>query len=86
MSKNKCKEINDEFWVKIYWTVIVWTKWQVVIPAQIRKDFNINAWDNLIVVTKHWKAIWMVKQDDIEEFMEFMKDEINDCKNTWKKK
>ncbi len=81
MIKKECTNLNEECWIKIHWTVIVWAKWQVVIPSQIRKNLNINSWDSLMVVTKHWKAIWMVKQDDLEELMKYMEDEIKSYKN-----
>jgi AbrB family looped-hinge helix DNA binding protein len=81
MQEKKCTNLNDQCWVKIYWTVTVWAKWQVVIPAQIRKTLDINVWDNLMVLTRHWKAIWMVKQDDIEELMAYMEAEMKSYKN-----
>lgn len=81
MDQKKCMDLNEKCWIKIYWAVTVWAKWQVVIPSQIRKNLNINIWDSLMVVTKHGKAIWMVKQDDIEELMKYMEEEINIYKN-----
>lgn len=76
--KKELLECNGkkDCWVQMFWTVTVWPKWQVVIPSQVRKNLNINTWDQLIVVTKYWKAIWMIKADDIEELMEYMKKEM----------
>jgi len=71
----ECSNKKD-CWVQMFWTVSVWTKWQVVIPSQVRKNLNINTWDQLIVVTKYWKAIWMIKADDLEELMEYMRKEM----------
>lgn len=73
--------IKKCWWVKMHATVTVWTKWQVVIPSEVRELLNINPWDNLMVITKHGKALWMIKTDDMDELMEFMQREINEWKN-----
>lgn len=80
MDIKKCVNINKKCWIRIHWAVTVGAKWQVVIPSQIRKDLDINVWDSLMVVTKYGKAIWMVKQNDIEELMAFMEAEMNSFK------
>ena len=72
MDNTECKEWG----IKMYSTVTVWTKWQVVIPQEVREALNIKPWDTLIVVTKYDKAVWMVKTDDIWELMEYMKKEM----------
>lgn len=63
--------------LKMYSTVTVGTKWQVVIPQEVREQLNIKPGDTLMVVTKYDKAIGMVKVDDIEEMMQYMQQEIN---------
>jgi len=62
--------------MKMHTTVTVWTKWQVVIPQDVREMLNIKPWDSLMVVTKNGKAIGMIKTDDMAEFMEYMQSEI----------
>jgi AbrB family looped-hinge helix DNA binding protein len=62
--------------MKMYTTVTVGTKWQVVIPQEVRERLNIRPWDSLMVVTKHGKAIGMIKTDDMAEFMAYMQNEI----------
>lgn len=81
MWKLDMEEIKKCWWVKMHSTVTVGTKWQVVIPSEVRELLNIKVWDSLMVITKHWKAIWMVKTDDMELLMEYMQKEINE----WKK-
>ncbi len=76
MSEQECDKLRKEWGIKMHTSVTVWTKWQVVIPSEVRELLKIKAWDNLMVVTKHWKAIWMVKMDDIDELMEYMKKEM----------
>lgn len=75
IDKNECDEIARKQCVKIHSTVTVGTKWQVVIPSEVREMLSIKPWDTLMVVTKLWKAIWMVKLDDIDELMEYIKKE-----------
>lgn len=77
MDINDCDKIHKEIWIKMYSTVTVWTKWQVVIPQEVRELLWIKPWDTLMVVTKHNKAVWMVKMDDIKELMSYMDKEIN---------
>lgn len=63
--------------VRMYGSVVVGSKGQVVIPKDVRDELSISPGDTLIVVTKHGKAIGMVKADDIHEFMEYMKREMS---------
>lgn len=67
--------------VQIAWSVKVWAKWQIVIPNDIRKDLWIDSWDTLLIGTKHGKLVWMIKPEDIWEFTENMKEEIENEEN-----
>ena len=62
--------------VKMFGSVTVGTKWQVVIPKEVREALNINPGDTLMVLTKHGKAIGMIKADDMPAFMEYMLSEM----------
>jgi AbrB family looped-hinge helix DNA binding protein len=62
--------------VKMYGSVTVGTKGQVVIPKEIRDDLSISPGDVLIILTKHGKAIGMIKADDMPAFMEYMQQEM----------
>lgn len=62
--------------VCMYGSVTVGTKGQVVIPKEVREVLHINPGDTLMVVTKHNKAIGMVKADDLEAFMEYIRKEM----------
>ena len=61
--------------LKVIWTTTVWPKWQIVIPKEIRNTLNINPWDNLVVLMKDWKYIWLVKNDNIWELMKYITSE-----------
>lgn len=61
----------------MYGSVVVGSKGQVVIPKDVRDELSINPGDSLIVLTKHGKAIGMIKSDDMREFMEYMQREMS---------
>lgn len=73
----KLKKYHEQCDVRMFSTVTVGTKWQVVIPQEVRELLNIRPGDTLMVVTKYDKAIWMVKTDDVTELMNYMAKEIN---------
>lgn len=79
MDKEHMDKIKKEAWLKLYTTVTVGTKWQVVIPQEVRELLNIKPWDSLMVLTKDNVAIWMIKTDNVDELMEYMQKEH--CKN-----
>ncbi len=62
--------------MKMHTTVTVWTKGQIVIPQDVRQMLDINPGDTLMVITKHEKAIGLIKTDDMQEFMAYMQREI----------
>ena len=76
MATEKCPHDDPECDVKMFWSVTVGTKWQVVIPKEVRETLNINPGDTLMVLTKHGKAIGMIKADDMPAFMEYMQAEM----------
>jgi AbrB family looped-hinge helix DNA binding protein len=67
---------KDSCDVEIFGNVVVWTKWQIVIPSEIRKRLSIEPGDSMIVVLKHEKAIWLIKSTDLESFVQEMKDSL----------
>lgn len=76
MDTQKCSELGKRCDIKMFGNVTVGTKGQVVIPKEVRDTLHINPGDTLVVVTKHNKAIGMVKSDDMEAFMEYMQKEM----------
>ena len=61
--------------LKVVSTTTVWPKWQIVIPKEIRDTLNIKPWDNMVVLMKNWKYIWLVKNDDIWDLMKYITSE-----------
>lgn len=76
MEQKKCEGIAKDCDVRMFGSVTVGTKGQVVIPKEIRDMLQIESGDTLMVLTKHDKAIGMIKTDDLEAFMEYMKKEM----------
>lgn len=55
--------------LKIEWTANIWMKWQIVIPKQVRNKFNLNTWDDLVVMSgSFW--IMLIKSSDLKDMME----------------
>ncbi len=69
--------------LKVVWTTTVWPKGQMVIPKEIRDTLDIKTWDNLVVLMKDWKYIWLVKNDNIWDLMKYITSEWVDipCDN-----
>lgn len=73
-------EVNRDTWwlwnVQELWQIKIWTKFQFVIPNQIRKELNMLSWDTLIVLWKSNKWIWFIKNDNIEYLLDFIKTNV----------
>jgi AbrB family looped-hinge helix DNA binding protein len=61
--------------LKVVATTTVWPKWQIVIPKEVRDKLNINTGDNMVVLMKNWKYVWLVKNDDIWDLMKYITSE-----------
>jgi len=68
-----CKIID----MKIHGKATVGPKWQIVIPKDVRNLIWIKSGDDLVVISKWWMAIGMVKSDDITKVIKYMQSEIN---------
>ena len=62
--------------MKIHGNVTIGPKWQIVIPKDVRTLIGVKPWDDMVMITKFGKAIWMIKSDDIQEFLNYMKSEM----------
>lgn len=66
MQEKKCE-------MKLYWTTSIWPKWQLVIPKEVREILGLNTWDSITVVVKDDRFIWLVRNNDLTELMEYFK-------------
>lgn len=63
--------------IKLYWTVTIWPKWQIVIPKEIRNKLDLETGNSITVLVKNDKFIGLVRNDDITELMEYIENEKN---------
>lgn len=54
---------------KIYGSVTVNAKWQIVIPSDARERLGIKPWDQLLVTSKWDIVIGLIKADNLQEFI-----------------
>ena len=62
--------------MKIHGNVTIGPKWQIVIPKDVRTLIGVKPWDDMVMITKFGKAIGMIKSDDVQEFLNYMKSEM----------
>lgn len=55
--------------MKIEWTATISTKWQIVIPQSARKKFDLQIWDDLIVLSSK-NGLMLIKSDNLENMMD----------------
>ncbi len=53
---------------KIYGSVTVNAKWQIVIPVDARERLGIKPGDQLLVTSKGDFVLWLIKADNLQEF------------------
>ena len=64
---------------KIYGSVTVNAKWQIVIPVEAREKLGIKTWDQLIVTSKWPFVVGLIKADNMQEFITAIEQEHPEC-------
>lgn len=62
--------------MKMWGSVTVWPKGQIVIPKEIRDLVGIQPGDTLIALSKWDKWVGFIKNEDFFSMIQYMKDEI----------
>jgi AbrB family looped-hinge helix DNA binding protein len=62
--------------VKMYGIARVGEKGQIVIPKEVRAELGIHPGDSMLVMTKHAKAIALIKQEDLQSFIAYLQEEL----------
>lgn len=64
--------------VNLHGTTTVGAKGQIVIPASVRKELNIQTGDQMLVFVKLGKAIGLVKANQMEELHQAIEAEMKE--------
>jgi AbrB family looped-hinge helix DNA binding protein len=62
--------------IKIEWSASVGTKWQIVIPKNVREKFKLKPGDDLVVLSSD-DAIFLVKSENLENMIWSFENIIN---------
>ena len=68
---------KEKFIIDERWEISIWTKYQFVIPADIRKQLEINPWDNLIILWVSERWLWLIKNDNIDFLLNYLNKTLN---------
>lgn len=63
--------------IKIEGSASVGTKWQIVIPKNVREKFELNSWNDLVVLSSD-NTIMLIKSEDLKDMMKCFEDMIED--------
>jgi AbrB family looped-hinge helix DNA binding protein len=63
--------------MKIEWSASIGTKWQIVIPKNVREKFNLKPWNNLVVLSSD-SAMILIKSEDLKDMMKCFENIIKD--------
>ncbi len=66
--------------MKIEGTASIGTKWQIVIPKNVRKKFDLKAWDDLVVLSSDCATL-LIKSEDLKEMMNNFEKVIKNSKS-----
>lgn len=69
---------KDDHHMRVYGSVTVGAKGQIVIPKEARETLGIQPGDTLLTITKGDKAVAFINMD-LEEFLEYMQEELQKC-------
>ena len=61
---------------KLYGTTTMGVRGQVVIPAEARKDLNLNPGDQLMVMGKFGKALGLIKTNEMESLVKVIMENL----------
>jgi AbrB family looped-hinge helix DNA binding protein len=67
--------LNKMINLKIVWLTTIWPRGQLVIPKEVRDKLWLKNWDNMVVLMKNDKFLWLVKNENIWDLMKYITSE-----------
>lgn len=74
MSHTGC---SGEQTLRICWTANIGTKWQIVIPKDIRDILSLQSGDSVSFILKDEKFLGIISNNSIEDLMDYVATEKN---------
>jgi AbrB family looped-hinge helix DNA binding protein len=79
----QCKHMTKK--IIFYGSATVGERGQIVLPAKMRKEFNIKKGDKLLVIgNPHHTNIMLVNPETMNRYLEIMSENINQIKSSIK--
>lgn len=75
MSRSDTKK--KEHTLRICGTWSVGSKWQIVIPKEVRDILGMESWDSVSFLLKDEKFLWIVPNNSIDLIMQYIESEKN---------
>ena len=64
--------------MELHGSVTVGTKWQIVIPKEVRAQLGIEVGDKLIVITKDDIAVGLIKSENMKDILSHLQQELGE--------
>lgn len=58
-------------------TANIWSKWQIVIPKDVRETLWLQTWDSVSFMLKDEKFLGVIPNDGVEELLNYISSEKN---------
>ena len=68
---------QKEHTLRICGTWSIGSKWQIVIPKDVRDLLGMKPWDSMSFLLKDEKFLWMVPNNSIDLIMQYIESEKN---------
>lgn len=63
--------------MELCWTTNIGSKWQIVIPKEVREKLGLDSWDSVTFILKDNKFLWIISNSDIDMLLEYIQWEKN---------
>lgn len=74
---NTDKKCSDKHTMRLCGTANIGSKWQIVIPKEVRETLWLKSWDSVSFMVKDEKFLGIIPNDQIEVLLEYVAWEKN---------